>query len=155
MWTNFAVSCPGRGPMLNLMVLVVADYCSMYRHPFILKAFVIIPEVRVTAVSKLSMDPCVDSPCVDFCVGTVGVSTPCEGGRGALAARVGTAGITSGWVVTSGIEKTRAEESLTRRGKAPGWSPGAGTSGNASNRTCSSQVFHVKHWYTALELQCA
>lgn len=69
MWTNFAVSCPGRGLMLKLMVLVVAVHCSMSRHPFILKAFVIIPEIRVTAVSKLYMDSCLDSPCVDFCVG--------------------------------------------------------------------------------------
>lgn len=72
MWTNFAVTCPGRGPMHNLIPLVVADYWTMHRHPFILKIFVILPEIRVTAVSKPSMDPCLDSPCVDFRVGEAG-----------------------------------------------------------------------------------
>jgi hypothetical protein len=52
MWTNFAVSCPGRGPMLNLMILMEVDYWTMHRHPFILKALVIIPRIRVPVVSK-------------------------------------------------------------------------------------------------------
>ena len=42
---------------------------------------------------------------------------------------------------------------MRRRGEASRWSSGAGTTGNAPTRTCSSQVFHVKHWYIARELQ--
>lgn len=49
---HFAVTIRAHGHMLNLMILVVTDYWIMNRQPLILKAFVIIPEIRVPVVSK-------------------------------------------------------------------------------------------------------
>jgi hypothetical protein len=154
MWANFAVSCPDRGPHAqpdDPGGCGLLDYAWAAINPRSLRD---IPEIRVpVGPSHIWILVCIVHVWISVCGRGGRIDGPREGSRGAPTARVGTVGIGSGPVVTSCIKKPREEDSLSRRDRAPRWSSAAGSAGNAPNRTCSSQVFHVKHWDIALEVQ--